>query len=176
MLEIYSSIHSQICQNSVEMLFKCFSSFKDRIGNWIAGRAIFLGIYECWYVFIHPAQDSWGNYSNSIKRNKTWLFILWSQWHYHCRPKRVLLFITLLNALVAVPLYPIFSSKDQKNRTKIHSLVHSRVILILEKILNFTMGIPASCFILFTGFRTVFVFALRRFVPVVVNFLSPQSI
>ena len=65
-----------------------------------------------------------------------------------------------MNALVAVPLYPIFSSKDQKNRTKIHSLVHSRVILILEKILNFTMGIPASCFILFTGFRTVFVFTL----------------
>ena len=38
------------------------------------------------------------------------------------------------------------------------------------------MGIPTSCFILFTGFRTVFVFALGRFVPVVVNFLSPQSI
>ena len=37
----------------------------------------------------------------------------------------------------------------------------------------FVLGIPTSCFILFTGFRTVFVFALGRFVPVVVNFLSP---
>ena len=45
-----------------------------------------------------------------------------------------------------------------------------------SEIHNFTMGIPASCFILLTGFRTVFVFALGRFVPVVVNFLSPQSI
>ena len=33
----------------------------------------------------------------------------------------------------------------------------------------FVMGIPTSCFILFTGFRTVFFFALKRFVPVVVN-------
>ena len=34
------------------------------------------------------------------------------------------------------------------------------------------MGIPASCFILFTGFRTVFVFALGRFLPMVVIFFD----
>ena len=38
-----------------------------------------------------------------------------------------------------------------------------------SEIHNFTMGIPTSCFILFTSFRTVFVFALGRFVPKVVN-------
>ena len=41
-----------------------------------------------------------------------------------------------------------------------------------SEILNFTMGIPTSCLILFTGFRTVFVFALGRFVPMVVNFFD----
>ena len=37
----------------------------------------------------------------------------------------------------------------------------------------FILGIPPSCSFLFTGFRTVFVFALGPFLPMVVNFLAP---
>ena len=36
------------------------------------------------------------------------------------------------------------------------------------------MDIPTSCSILFTDFKNVFVFALGRFVPVVVNFYDLQ--
>ena len=39
----------------------------------------------------------------------------------------------------------------------------------LNDFLNFASGIPTSCSILFTDFRTVFIFALGRFVLVVVN-------
>ena len=43
-----------------------------------------------------------------------------------------------------------------------------------NEFLNFALGIPTSCSILFTDFKTVFVFALGRFVPVVVNFYDLQ--
>ena len=39
-----------------------------------------------------------------------------------------------------------------------------------NEFLNFALDIPTSCSILFTDFRTVFVFALGRFVHIVVNF------
>ena len=37
----------------------------------------------------------------------------------------------------------------------------------------FILGIPPSCSFLLTGLRTVFVFALGPFLPMVVNFLAP---
>ena len=57
----------------------------------------------------------------------------------------------------------------------VHRAEHGVVVgWFLFRFFNFfVLGIPTSCFILFTGFRTVFVFALGRFVPVLVNFLSP---
>ena len=43
---------------------------------------------------------------------------------------------------------------------------------LLRFFIFFVLGIPASCFILFTGFRTVFVFALGCFLPMVVIFFD----
>ena len=40
-------------------------------------------------------------------------------------------------------------------------------ILKFDEFLNFALGKPTSCSMLFTNFRTKFVFALKRFVPMV---------
>ena len=50
-------------------------------------------------------------------------------------------------------------------------ILSCRGILILFSSF-FALGIPTSCTILFTNFRNVFVFTLRRYVPMGVNFLG----
>ena len=82
----------------------------------------------------------------------------------------------------------ISAAKNQPNLRPRH-LVYLEILIVIvaslklllrwgdsyfNEFLNFALGIPTYCSILFTDFKTVFVFALGHFVPMVVNFYDLQ--
>ena len=81
--------------------------------------------------------------------------------------------LSLVPSLESVPMRMIvielgprdWSHCSKETTGSAHSQPH------IQWISKFDLGVPTRCSILFTDFKTVFIFALRHFVPMVSNFM-----